>query len=515
MADPTRPERPGDRARTGAPRGRPDPLVGTVVAGRFRIEARIAAGGMGTVYRAEQLGLDRKVALKLLHAAELEGTEDSQADDDLAVLEKRFSREAAILAKLSHPNVVTVFDYGRIDEPGPSGDPYDRQRPRFYMVMELLAGDTLQERLSRRKVFSVDEFLPIARQIARGLREAHALGVVHRDLKPANVMIVRDRDGEEIVKLLDFGIGKILDRDVLSSEASDPGAELTQEGRFVGSPLYMSPEQIAHGRVDARTDIYTLGVVMYRCLAGIHPFHKDRTALVMLAHLHEEAVPLRDRVPGLPAWLGELVDRCMQKEPGRRPATMDEVYRTLADHGAPAPHSSGLTPIGRRADGLPALSPVESITALPAVEEAPTLSSGSVSAGALLTPHTTTRPSTMAAGESTTLDAPRARKLWPFVVLGAVVVGVVLALILVARQSADRAAKQPEESSVATNKAAPPSAAPSPAPSPLDLSPSESVSAAPSPPPTVTPKVVKPPIKPPSAASPPPPVAAPDINLKR
>jgi serine/threonine protein kinase len=308
------------RARSSAPRGRPDPLVGTVVAGRFRIEARIAAGGMGTVYRAEQLGLDRKVALKLLHATVLEDTEDS-AGDDLAVIERRFSREAAILARLAHPNVVTVFDYGRVDD----GDTDDR---KFFMAMELLAGETLQERLSRNKLVPVAELLPIAQQIARGLREAHALGIVHRDLKPANVMLVRDRDGEEQVKLLDFGIGKVLDRDDRSSD-STPSGQLTQEGRFVGSPQYMSPEQIAHGRVDARADLYTLGVVMYRCIAGIHPFQRERTSMVLLAHLHEQATPLRERVPDCPAWLSDLVERCMAKDPDQRPPTADDVVMCI------------------------------------------------------------------------------------------------------------------------------------------------------------------------------------------
>ncbi|MBI2389571.1 MAG: protein kinase [Deltaproteobacteria bacterium] len=503
-----------DRAAPGAPRGRPDPLIGTVVAGRFRIEARIASGGMGTVYRAEQLGLDRKVALKLLHADALEGTEDSEANDDLAVLEKRFSREAAILAKLSHPNVVTVFDYGRID------DAEAWARPRFYMVMELLGGETLQDRLQKRRSLTIDETLHLGRQIARGLREAHALGVVHRDLKPANVMIVRDRDGEEIAKLLDFGIGKVLDRDSLQSTA-DPEAELTQEGRFVGSPMYMSPEQIAHGHVDARTDVYTLGVVLYRCLAGVHPFHRDNTTLVMLAHLHDKPIPLRERVPEVPAWLGDLVDRCMQKDPAHRPATMDEVYRALTEQSPSSPH-----PHPTQAPSRAQLAPFVS---LPASEEGPTIASGTHSYP-LRVPPTDTSPQALAAmgtgsfdrGASTgsTLDsaAPRRRAMWPvFTVAGVLVAGVIVVLLT-------RTPPPESANGAAPTQAAPSASTPVPKPSlgaePLDLEevaaqPSSSASAsAPAPTkPTATKPVAKPPGKP--TTSTPAPSPPTDIILKR
>jgi len=388
---------------------RPDPLVGAVIAGRYRIEARIASGGMGTVYRAEQLGLDRKVAVKLLHAGALEGTLDSQTDDDVAVLEKRFSREAAILARLAHPNVVTIFDYGSVEDAGAAHDP---TRPRFYMAMELLGGETLQDRLTKRKQLPLEETLNLVRQIARGLREAHALGIVHRDLKPANVMIVRDRDGEEVVKLLDFGIGKVINQDAPIS-SDDPRAELTQEGRFVGSPMYMAPEQIAHGRVDLRTDIYAIGTVLYRCLAGAHPFHKDNTALVMLAHLHEKPVSLADRVPELPRWLTDLVDRCMEKEPNLRPQSMDEVLKTLTEM---APLSSGSR----------ISLPYNPIPPLPPTEEPKTVAIGGPE---LLTPHTNARPVTLTGAQ------PAAPKRPPWLVVAIVAVFALgAALVVVTRR---------------------------------------------------------------------------------
>jgi serine/threonine-protein kinase len=301
-----------------------DPLLGSVIAGRYRVVERLASGGMGTVYKAEQLGLDRLVALKILDPSQLEGTtQDSRAEDDIAVLEKRFSREAAMLAKLAHPNIVTVFDYGSIESDGDDGT------HRFYMAMELLGGETLQSRLATKRRLAPDEAINLGAQIARALREAHAHGIVHRDLKPANVMIVTGRDGEDLVKLLDFGIGKIVDA---SLPTDDPRAELTQEGRFVGSPLYMSPEQIAHGKVDARTDVYSLGVLLYRCIAGIHPFHRDNTAMVMLAHLNAEPTPLREKVRDIPVWLDEVIQRCLVKDPNKRLASMDELLRAIGEH---------------------------------------------------------------------------------------------------------------------------------------------------------------------------------------
>lgn len=409
--------------------GRVDPLVGSVIAGRYRIEARIASGGMGTVYRAEQLGLERKVALKLLHAAALEGTEDSQSQDDFEVLEKRFSREAAILARLAHPNIVTIFDYGSV-EPGED----DRGRARFYMAMELLGGETLQERLSSRKKLTLDECISLGRQIARGLREAHAQGIVHRDLKPANIMIVRDRDGDEVVKLLDFGIGKVLATDDPSQmSTTDPRAELTQEGRFVGSPMYMAPEQIAHGHVDLRADIYSFGTVLYRSLAGVHPFHKDNTALVMLAHLHEKPVPLREKVPEAPARLAELVDRCMAKDPNARPAGMEDILRTLQDM---SPVSSG----GRTA----------AIAPLPAYQEGPTIATGQFSSEAHVTPHTTSRPQTITGTQTLPMMIGEPKKRTPLIVIGAALaIGVFTLVFFLARKDSPAGATQPSTTATA------------------------------------------------------------------
>ena len=319
---------------------RPDPLIGSIIAGKYLIQSLIAKGGMGKVYRAEQQPLGRVVALKLLHVP---GIMTAEVSTDAEVTEKRFFREASILARLQHPNIVTVYDFGAIDhlpkprafdetqESPPSGPGEDGGR-RYFMAMEYISGETLHERLARIGKLSADETVRIARQIGRGLREAHALGIIHRDLKPLNLMITVDRDGEEQVKILDFGIVKLVD------EHAAPAQELTYEGLFVGSPMYMAPEQVETGKVDARSDVYSLGVVLYRCLTGGTPFPQGSTMQIMMAHLKEAPAPLRARAPDVPVWLEQLVDKCLQKDAARRPQTMDEVLRSMNKH---APSGSG------------------------------------------------------------------------------------------------------------------------------------------------------------------------------
>jgi serine/threonine protein kinase len=287
-----------------------DPLVGRIVAAKYRVLASIAAGGMGKVYRAEQLPLGRPVALKVLHPKHTDGPEGPS-------LRKRFLREASILSKLQHPNIVTVFDYGKIEADEEGGE-------RLFMAMEYLSGETLLQRLIARGRLPWQECVGVAKQLARGLREAHARGIVHRDLKPSNVMILKAADGEERVKIVDFGIVKVL-------EVGDNDQELTQEGSVVGSPNYMAPEQITTGKVDPRSDMYSLGVILYQCLTGRFPFEVETPMQMMVAHVSKPPIPLLDRTRGLkvPAWLDELVMRCLAKSPDKRPQAMDEVLRAI------------------------------------------------------------------------------------------------------------------------------------------------------------------------------------------
>ncbi|MEZ4391861.1 MAG: serine/threonine-protein kinase [Polyangiales bacterium] len=283
-------------------------MIGLTINGRYRVQTVIASGGMGRIYLAEQIPLGRPVALKVLHSRFTTKIDDPE-------FQRRFLLEASILSRLQHPNIVTLYDYGRIDAAG---------EDTFFMAMEYLAGDTLHARLRLRGALAPGEATGLARHIARGLREAHRQGVVHRDLKPSNVMLVPGEDGGESVKILDFGLVKVL---------SDDSEELTKEGAFLGSPRYMSPEQIAHGRVDLRTDVYSLGVILYQCLCGRTPFESENSVHILMAHLHNAPPPMRERSPGVavPERLERFAMRCLEKDPAHRPATMDDFLRELSE----------------------------------------------------------------------------------------------------------------------------------------------------------------------------------------
>ncbi|XXX77950.1 serine/threonine-protein kinase [Sorangium sp. So ce134] len=285
-----------------------DPLLGKVLNGKFKILSMLATGGMGTIYRGEQIPLGRPVAIKVL----IPNQASRQLDPNF---HKRFFLEASILARLQHPNIVTVFDYGRIEA--------DDQE-RYFMAMEFLEGETLFRRVRRQGRLPPPEAMRIARQIARGLREAHKHGVVHRDLKPSNVMLVSNEDSEEAVKILDFGLVKQL---------GDDSEELTQQGAFLGSPRFMSPEQISHGKVDLRTDIYSLGVILYQMLCGKVPFESEKSIQILMAHLQQPVPRMKDRNPDvdIPEPLEALVMRCLAKDPDGRPATMDALIQGLGE----------------------------------------------------------------------------------------------------------------------------------------------------------------------------------------
>jgi serine/threonine protein kinase len=258
---------------------------------------------MGKVYRAEQAPLGRVCALKVLNP--------NYAGDQDPEFHKRFFLEASIASKLTHPNTVTIFDYGRTDD------------DVYYMAMEYLVGHTLHRAIREAGHFPEERAAHIARQICRALREAHSLGVIHRDLKPANIFLVEHGDETDFVKILDFGLVK----NVSDTKTED----LTQTGLFMGSPKYMAPEQIRGDRVDARTDIYALGIILYEMITGKVPFDRPNSVNILMAHVNEEAPPLRQMNPNTqvsPAF-EELIARCMAKEPSDRFSSMDAVLAAL------------------------------------------------------------------------------------------------------------------------------------------------------------------------------------------
>ena len=281
-----------------------DPLLGTVLLDRVRIERPIARGGMGKVYFGEQVGMKRPCAIKILDPRLAGG-------GDVEEFARRFLLEASTAAKLTHPNVVTIFDYGEMAE------------GMCFIAMEYLEGRSLSEELKKHKLVSPDRAIHIAKQVSRALREAHALGVVHRDMKPGNVFLLQQDDDHDFVKVLDFGLVK----ETTPSESQDH----TQVGQIMGSPRYMAPEQVQGKAVDARTDIYSLGVMLYAMLAGRPPFDKATDLSTMMAQVSDPPPPIASVAPdvALPPGLEAVVMKCLAKNPDDRFASMEELITAL------------------------------------------------------------------------------------------------------------------------------------------------------------------------------------------
>ncbi|MES1174232.1 MAG: serine/threonine-protein kinase [Myxococcales bacterium] len=291
-----------------------DALIGKTVGGRFHVTERIARGGMACVYFATQQPLNRPAAIKVLRA-------DGGAEDQES-FRRRFLLEASMLSQLQHPNIVTLLDYGQIDDlPG----------DHYFMAMEYLHGETLGKRLKSRGVLSVVETLRIARQIGRGLREAHRRGFVHRDLKPSNIMLVPEDDQNDIVKLVDFGIGKVVTQpntELVNTDEED----MTRVGLMLGSPRHMAPEQIRGDAIEPRTDLYGLGVVLFQLLSGRLPFDGRSEVDILVSHCSIPAPKLNEAYPDrfIPASLSDLVDSLLKKQASQRP-TIYEFLLKLAD----------------------------------------------------------------------------------------------------------------------------------------------------------------------------------------
>jgi serine/threonine-protein kinase len=269
-----------------------DPLVGQVIDDKYVILERIGTGAMGSIYRAEQRALSKQIALKVLHRHLL--TEESQV--------KRFHREAKAASRLNHPNAIVMLDFGRT----PDG--------LTYIAMEFLPGKDLCRLLFEEKHLSEDRMVRIVLQILDALDEAHTMGVIHRDLKPENVMIEPLRSNPDFVKVLDFGIAKI--RDGVGAEDS---SFKTATGMVFGTPEYMSPEQIRGEELDGRSDLYSLGVLMYQMVSGELPFTGESVLEVATAHLTRPAVSLAEKVPGITPGVASLIASLMAKKRDDRP----------------------------------------------------------------------------------------------------------------------------------------------------------------------------------------------------
>ena len=275
-----------------------DVFVGKTLNGRYRVIEKLGEGGMGAVYRAEQVAIGKQIALKILRGEFARNEE----------FVRRFRQEARLAAATNHPNVIAVYDFDQTED------------ERLFIAMEYVDGTPLTEVLRRDGPIEVSRAVAIALQIAEGLAAAHKAGVIHRDVKPQNVMIVRGRDG---VKLMDFGIARLRE--------ADPGARLTRVGVLMGTPEYMAPEQIEGGDVTEQTDIYSFGVVLYELLAGRPPFAAPTPGAVLAKHLRTAPVSTRTLRDGIPPALEQLVMRALEKRPELRHPSMSEVARGLRE----------------------------------------------------------------------------------------------------------------------------------------------------------------------------------------
>ncbi|WP_437878928.1 serine/threonine-protein kinase [Sorangium sp. So ce513] len=308
-----------------------DPFLGITIADRFVVVGKLGAGSMGTVYRARQEAMGRDVAIKILRS---DRAFDAQA-------KARFTREARAMSLLRSPHTVTVFDFGEVvdDSADPSfgrGRSTGQSSPdgvawssgSLYLAMELLEGESLGQRLKRLRRLRIGDAVRFARHALLSLAEAHDKGIIHRDLKPDNLFLARPPAGEheEICKVLDFGIAKV----VTGAERPVDALE-TQAGTVFGTPRYMSPEQAQGRPLDARSDLYSLGVLLYQMLVGRPPFIDDDAVVVMARHIKTAPVPAIEAAPeaGIPPSLSELLQRALAKRPEDRPRSAQEFIAEL------------------------------------------------------------------------------------------------------------------------------------------------------------------------------------------
>ena len=281
-----------------------DSLIDTLFDGRYRIQRKLGAGGMADVYLAEDQELGRRVAIKILNGR--------HANDDQFI--ERFRREAKNAAALNHPNIVSIYDRGNAED-------------TYYIAMEFLDGRTLKELIVGRGAAPINVAIEYARQILSALRFAHRHGIVHRDIKPHNVLV----DGEGRVKVTDFGIARA------------GTSQMTETGSIVGTAQYLSPEQARGGEVDPRSDLYSLGVVLYELLTGKTPFDGETPVEIAMKHLSNAPKPPSKLRPDIPPELDMVVLRALAKNPDDRYQSADEMearprarraWRArLGDHG--------------------------------------------------------------------------------------------------------------------------------------------------------------------------------------
>jgi serine/threonine protein kinase len=279
---------------------------GAVLAGKYRLESKIGSGAFGAVFKATHLALANQVAVKVLQS-NMVPTQEALA---------RFQREGVSACRIQHPNAVSIIDFGVTDN------------GVAYLSMELLSGHSLAEEIQKRSPFSPRRCAEILVPLCDVLGEAHAAGIIHRDIKPANVFLHHGRSGE-VVKVLDFGIAKLLD---------DGGAELTVEGSLVGTPAYMAPERLSSAPYDGRSDVYSVGIMLYEMLCGQPPFKSKDLMAVAMMQMTQEPRPPREHNSSIPRAVEALVLETLSKDPAQRPtpAALAERFSNAANEAASA-----------------------------------------------------------------------------------------------------------------------------------------------------------------------------------
>jgi len=284
-----------------------DAMIGTLAAGRYRILKLLGEGGMGQVYLAEHVAIEKRLALKILRA-------EYAAKGEIVT---RFQQEAISASRIKHPNVLDVFDFGQLEN------------GCFFLAMEFLEGNDLADELSRRRVLGAAMGIRIAMQVCRALAAAHANGVVHRDMKPENVFLQRTADGEEIVKIVDFGIAQLRSKE---AEVAETKRRLTRTGMIFGTPEYMAPEQASGKHADLRSDIYSVGIILYEMFTGAVPFTGETFLGVLSKHLSEPTPEMNVVYPELaisPSLQGVIM-HALEKDPEARYQTMLELAHAIS-----------------------------------------------------------------------------------------------------------------------------------------------------------------------------------------
>ncbi|KYG03021.1 hypothetical protein BE21_53700 [Sorangium cellulosum] len=422
-------------------------MIGTLIEGKYRILRQLGAGAMGAVYQAEHMGTGRRVALKVI-TGELASRQD---------IIDRFWREAKAAGRIDTEHITQVLDSG-----------VDRDRNLPYLVMEFLSGEDLHGLLKKTGPLAPDVALRVIAQACLGLRKAHEAGVVHRDIKPANLFLARRDSGEMIVKILDFGIAKVVMEQAQETET----AGLTKTGSLLGSPLYMSPEQaLGSKHIDHRSDLWSLGISLYQALSGRTPFdHITAMGQLVVEINYGRLAPVQERAPWVPPEVAAVVDRALQRKPNDRfqsAAEMRDAILPLLTHGWTLAESM-LTPVPESlrahvaprlmASSSPSLPEMPVPTFLPQAPQA-----------AQTSPHPGNTAGAMARSQATPPRASPAKGLLAVGAAALVTAGVVAGGYLAVRRSIDLAGAMRAQAWVAEAiKAALPAPLPrsTPAPAP-------------------------------------------------